>query len=135
MAEERPRGVRRRRTTPSPVPPGAGKTGAGKTGTGKTGGGRPVTGRGPRRWALLVASCVLAVVASSLVLTVATYEGRAARDRARGPVITGTPRDAVAWWASRFDSVGSLQHSVVFVEPLDTSAPPPPGLARWPAPG
>ncbi|MFI7533254.1 hypothetical protein [Streptosporangium sp. NPDC049376] len=87
------------------------------------------------RWALLAASCVLAVVMSAMVLAVATYEGRAARDRARGPVIAETARDAVAWWASRFDAVGGLQHSVVFVEPLDASAPPPPGLTRWPAPG
>ncbi|MFF4411352.1 hypothetical protein ACFYY8_02425 [Streptosporangium sp. NPDC001559] len=112
------RGVRRRRTGRSPVPSGDGESGL-------------VTGR----WALLVASCVLAVVASSMVLAVATYEGRAARDRARGPIITGTAHGAVAWWASRFDSVEGLQHSVVFVEPLDASAPPPPGLARWPAPG
>ncbi|MER7128696.1 hypothetical protein [Streptosporangium saharense] len=83
----------------------------------------------------MVASCVLAMVASSMVIAVATYEGRAARDRARGPVITETARDAVAWWASRFDSVDHVQHSVVLVEPLDSSAPPPPGLTRWPAPG
>ncbi|MBB4914221.1 hypothetical protein [Streptosporangium saharense] len=87
-----------------------------------------------RRWALMVASCVLATVASLMVIAVATYEGRAARDRARGPIVT-EPQDAIAWWSSRFDSVGHFQHSVVLVEPLGTSAPPPPGLTRWPAPG
>ncbi|MFF0573882.1 hypothetical protein [Streptosporangium saharense] len=87
-----------------------------------------------RRWALMVASCVLATVASLMVIAVATYEGRAARDRARGPIVT-EPQDAIAWWSSRFDSVGHFQHSVVLVEPLDASAPPPPGLTRWPAPG
>ncbi|MEV4092747.1 hypothetical protein [Streptosporangium saharense] len=87
-----------------------------------------------RRWALMLASCVLAMVASLMVIAVATYEGRAARDQARGPIITKA-QDAIAWWSSRFDSVGHFQHSVVLVEPLDTSAPPPPGLTRWPAPG
>ena len=97
--------------------------------------GRGAPGDRLRAAALLIASCVLAMVASAFVIAAATYDGRVSRDEARGPVVTTDRQKAVAWWAQVYDSLENLQHTVVYVEPLDASAPPPPGLARWPAPG
>ncbi|GAA0471826.1 permease [Streptomyces olivaceiscleroticus] len=96
--------------------------------------GRGAPGDRLRFWALLAAAAAVAVVALGVAASVATYDGRAARGQARGPVLSDH-RHAVALWREAFDAVGGTQHSVVYVEPLKSGATPPPGLSRWPAPG
>ncbi|MFF4045251.1 permease [Streptomyces chartreusis] len=88
-----------------------------------------------RFWALFAAAVAVAVVALGSVAAIATYDGRAARDEARGPMLTDRRQDAVALWRESFDAVGEVQHSVIYVSPLKADAPPPPGLTHWPAPG
>ncbi|MFG2531431.1 permease [Streptomyces sp. NPDC048516] len=97
--------------------------------------GRDGTGGRLGFWARYAASAAVAVVALAAVATIATYDGRAARNQARGPVITERQQDAVALWREGFDSVGKVAHSVVYLRPLKPGAQPPPGLTRWPAPG
>lgn len=98
---------------------------------------RPGPGPGERlrRWALFAAAAALALVALGTVAAVATYDGRDARNQARGPVTTSSSQDAVALWREGFDSADEVPHSVVYIHPLKSGAKPPPGLARWPAPG
>lgn len=97
--------------------------------------GRGTPGNRLRFWALCAAAAALALVAVGAFTAVATYDGRAARNQARGPVFTDRPHEAVALWREGFDAVGGVPHTVLFVEPLKPGAPPPPGLTRWPAPG
>ncbi|MBQ0986053.1 permease [Streptomyces sp. F63] len=88
-----------------------------------------------RFWALFAAAAALAVVALAAVTAAATYDGREARNQARGPLITERPQEAVALWREAFDAVGEVPHTVVYLHPLSPGAEPPPGLSRWPAPG
>ncbi|MFJ9413708.1 permease [Streptomyces sp. NPDC101227] len=88
-----------------------------------------------RFWALFVAAAAAALVALGAVAAVSTYDGRAARNQARGPVFTDRQQDAVALWREGFDTVDEVQHTVIYLQPLKPGAQPPPGLARWPAPG
>ncbi|MGW6904120.1 permease [Streptomyces sp. NPDC054940] len=97
--------------------------------------GRGSPGDRLRFWALFAAAVAVAVVALGSVAAVATYDGREARDQARGPLLTDRRQDAVTMWRESFDAVGEVQHSVIYVSPLKTDAPPPPGLSRWPGPG
>lgn len=97
--------------------------------------GRGSPGDRLRFWALFAAAAAVAVVALGSVAAIATYDGREARDRARGPILTDRRQDAVAMWREGFDAVGEVQHSVIYVSPLKSDAPPPPGLSRWPGPG
>ncbi|MFI1155600.1 permease [Streptomyces sioyaensis] len=97
--------------------------------------GRGAPGDRLRFWAVFAAAAALALAAFGAVAAAATYDGRAARNQARGPVITDRPHEAVALWREGFDAVGEVPHTVLFIEPLKPGAPPPPGLARWPAPG
>ncbi|MFJ7268012.1 permease [Streptomyces sp. NPDC099050] len=85
--------------------------------------------------ALVAASATIALVTLAMVVASATYDGRATRNQARGPVITDRQQDAVALWRETFDAVGEFQHTVIYVEPLKPGAEPPPGLTRWPDPG
>ncbi|CAL9443428.1 permease [Streptomyces sp. enrichment culture] len=96
--------------------------------------GRGAPGDRLRFWALFAAATAVALVALGVTASVATYDGRAARDQARGPVLSDH-RHAVALWREAFDAVGEVQHSVIYIEPLKPGIQPPPGLARWPAPG
>ncbi|MEW1613967.1 MULTISPECIES: permease [unclassified Streptomyces] len=88
-----------------------------------------------RFWALIAAAAAIALVALATVVAAATYDGRTARNQARGPMITDQKQDAVALWREAFDAVGEVQHTVIYVDPLMPGTPPPPGLVRWPAPG
>ncbi|WP_241911505.1 permease [Streptomyces sp. DH-12] len=97
--------------------------------------GRGTPGDRLRFGALFAAAAAVAVVALGVVAAIATYDGREARDQARGPLLTDQRQDAVALWREAFDAVGEVQHSVIYISPLKTDAPPPPGLSRWPAPG
>ncbi|AOT60996.1 hypothetical protein A4G23_03873 [Streptomyces rubrolavendulae] len=86
---------------------------------------------------LLLASLVWCLAVGACAVSYAT--GQTADDRAlaRGPRLTavhpGEPQ--TAWWKERADTVAGLQHRVVFIEPVTSRAPLPPGLDRWPAPG
>ncbi|WP_017557147.1 ABC transporter permease family protein [Nocardiopsis baichengensis] len=90
---------------------------------------------GARRAVLIAATCALTVTLVGLAVVLATFQGRDLRDAERQPIITDAPGQAVAEWAERPDSAGDWQHSVVYLDPIDPTAPPPPGLAAWPEPG
>lgn len=50
-------------------------------------------------------------------------------------MLTDGSDDAVGLWREAFDTVGEVQHTVIYLHPLKHGAQPPPGLTRWPAPG
>ncbi|GAA1911406.1 hypothetical protein GCM10009716_21770 [Streptomyces sodiiphilus] len=87
--------------------------------------------------ALLCATLALAVGFVFLVAGFATYDGRELRGSARAPHYLGEDQEdrATSLWRQSFDTVGGLQHSVVFIEPLREDAELPPGVEAWPAPG
>ncbi|MFI0368155.1 hypothetical protein ACH35V_09750 [Actinomadura sp. 1N219] len=97
--------------------------------------GRGTPGDRVRFWALLTASALLALAMTGALATMAMYEGRDHREQARAPQVTERARGAVASLRQRYDTVGDRQVTVVDLVPLGPAAPPPPGLARWPAPG
>ncbi|WEH33501.1 permease [Streptomyces sp. AM 4-1-1] len=77
----------------------------------------------------------MALTALALVTASATFDGRAQREQARGPIIAEDPTRATALWKEAYDSFGATPHGVIYIEPLTPDAAPPPGLSRWPAPG
>ena len=89
--------------------------------------GRRSSGDRLRFWAVFAAAAAVALVALGSVTAVATYDGRAARNQARGPVITDRQQDAVALWREGFDAVGEVQHTVVHLHRLKAGATPRPG--------
>ncbi|MFB7912663.1 permease [Streptomyces sp. NPDC056061] len=97
--------------------------------------GRGTPGDRLRFWSLLAAAAALAVVVLGAAAALATYDGREARNQARGPLITDRKGDAVALWREAFDTTGEIQHTVIYLYPLKPDAPLPPGLSHWPAPG
>ncbi|MEV8453805.1 permease [Streptomyces sp. NPDC052095] len=97
--------------------------------------GRTTPGTRLRMWALMAASAALALTALAMVTTSAAFDGRTQRDTARGPLLTSSAHRATALWKEAIDSFGTSPHSIIYVEPLATDAPPPPGLPRWPRPG
>lgn len=86
-------------------------------------------------WALMMASAAVALTVLAMVTTSATFDGRTQRDTARGPLLASSAHQATALWKEAIDSFGASPHSVIYVEPLATGTPPPPGLSRWPRPG
>lgn len=90
-----------------------------------------------RRFALALATALACCAIGVVVLTVAVQDAQEATAQVRAPRFTGEyPGEAaVAQWREAGDTIGGLQHTVVFVEPLTPAAPPPPGLPRWPEPG
>ncbi|MFI0355321.1 hypothetical protein [Actinomadura sp. 9N407] len=97
--------------------------------------GRGAKGDRLRAVALVTATAIVALTATMALAVMAVYSERAARDEKRGPQFVESPNEAVALWQGRYDAIGDVSHQVVFVEPLKLGAPPPPGLARWPAKG
>lgn len=88
--------------------------------------------------ALMAATVLLSLGIAAMVAAHASYEGQAERGIARNPIPQADRPDlpAVALWATSTDSLpGSGFFSVVFIAPLTSDAPLPPGLAAWPAPG
>lgn len=85
--------------------------------------------------AFLVASFGFVMAMLSVVAVLAVQDGRDAREFARGPMTVDDETGAVALWHGVRDAIGRTPHDVVFLEPLNPSAHPPPGLNRWPAPG
>lgn len=90
-----------------------------------------------RFWALGSATCLLALALGGLALAHATYDGREIRGGARAPQIISEEQrnEAVALWSWGSDDVDGRQHSVVYIEPMRSNAPLPPGLSHWPKPG
>ncbi len=89
-------------------------------------------------FALTVVGCLIASVAPS-------YDGRLLRDAARAPVYLTDGADgevdpvsserAVARWHWRTEHIDFAYVDVVVLGSYVDSAPPPPGLERWPRPG
>lgn len=82
----------------------------------------------------------LAAVAAALLLwgaeaTHSVYGAREDRIAARMPLTAAPGTPPVAWWWEQPDTWGDHGFSVVTVRSTGASAPPPPGLPRWPAPG
>ncbi|MEW2494160.1 permease [Streptomyces nodosus] len=96
---------------------------------------RTTPGTRLRFWALMAASAALALTALVLTTTSATFDGRTQRDAARGPILTSNAHQATALWKEAVDSFGTSPHSIIYIEPLASKSPPPPGLSRWPKPG
>ncbi|MGW0611206.1 permease [Streptomyces sp. NPDC002788] len=96
---------------------------------------RTTPGTRLRFWALMAASAALAMTALALFTTSATFDGRMQRDAARGPLLTSNARQATALWKEAVDSFGTSPHSIIYIEPVASKSPPPPGLSRWPRPG
>ncbi|MFC0865042.1 hypothetical protein ACFHYQ_22370 [Sphaerimonospora cavernae] len=80
-----------------------------------------------------------AIMTASLLfclMVVAVYSGWDQREAARGAEPVKNKKDpAIVLYSEGGDAVGTVPHSVIYVEPLSPSAPPPPGLPRWPRPG
>ncbi|MFJ5732460.1 hypothetical protein [Streptomyces paradoxus] len=90
-----------------------------------------------RSLALALATAFLCCAAGTVIITMAADSAEQSHAQARAPRFTGKfPGErAVAHWRESGDTVGGLQHSVIFVEPLTPGASPPPGLSAWPRPG
>ncbi|WP_406312969.1 ABC transporter permease [Streptosporangium sp. NBC_01639] len=93
---------------------------------------------GGRRGLLGAALTVIAVAVSTALLLFAVtanfaFQGRADREAWRNPV--GATGKAVAIEAVHTDYVRDQTITVVDLAALEPGAPPPPGLARFPAPG
>ncbi len=87
------------------------------------------------RFGLFAASFLVLMVSWILLATATSLEARQDRQDARAPVMTDQREGAVARWIERPDYADGKAISVIFLEPLDPSASPPPGLDRWPARG
>lgn len=90
-----------------------------------------------RQVLLAVATMLVSLSVMSIVATLAVYDGRVERSSQRAP------RDAEFYsdeevtfrFAHSFEEIDLLPLSVVYLQPIDATATPPPGLGRWPAPG
>ncbi|MEU9358032.1 hypothetical protein AB0D35_07940 [Streptomyces sp. NPDC048301] len=89
--------------------------------------------------ALTIATSVLAVTLVSAMAAWATYQERTERGAARTPVLRlhdgQTEEEAPLRLHFHLDDVDDRQVEVVFVEPVGSDAPLPPGVSRWPEPG
>ncbi|WP_084264726.1 hypothetical protein [Actinomadura macra] len=97
--------------------------------------GRAAQGGRLRFVSLFLASLVLTIGLTALVCTAAIYDGRERRDVARSPLPTRSGQATVALWAEGTDTLHGASVGIIEVVPLDPTAPPPPGLTRWPGPG
>ncbi|WP_066939795.1 hypothetical protein [Microtetraspora fusca] len=89
-----------------------------------------------RQIALISAAAVMTATLMSCLMVLAVYDGWDRRESARGAELArnnNTPAIALYKWSG--DAVGTVPHSVISIEPLSSSASPPPGLPRWPEPG
>ncbi|MFD9591259.1 hypothetical protein ACFWA9_00665 [Kitasatospora sp. NPDC059973] len=111
----------------------------GQRGGGTRRSGRPTGWAGEGAWtrfvALLCATAVLVLTGGAFVAASAAYTGREARSNARNPAIAAEGERPTALWTSHWDSYRGRQFAVVLISPLTDTAPLPPGVARWPAPG
>lgn len=94
-------------------------------------------GSSAHRLGLVIAAAAVMMTAWLYVSVDAVYAGRYERLAARTPVLAGADRadEAFARWEDRGDTLGERRFSVVYLSPLRSDAPPPPGLSRWPRVG
>ena len=88
-----------------------------------------------RRLGVVLAAAGTTLAAMTLAAAIAAHDGRQQRMVERGPVAAADGRSPAVLWRGVRDTTGAGPHDVVYVEPLDAGAAPPPGLPRWPAPG
>ncbi|CAM3450573.1 hypothetical protein [Stackebrandtia soli] len=101
---------------------------------GATAGRRSDSG-GVRFAALLSAVVVLGLGLLAMVGVHAGYSGVEDRSKAAEPT-RAEPEDAALFMSNGVDELADGQsHSVVFVSPLSSAAPVPPGVSAWPEPG
>jgi hypothetical protein len=75
------------------------------------------------------------VACAAAVVAVSVYHERSVREHARLPVAADSETEARFLWLDSHDSVGLRDVQVVYVVPLTSDAPLPPGVAEWPAEG
>ncbi|MFI0418664.1 FtsX-like permease family protein [Spongiactinospora sp. 9N601] len=77
----------------------------------------------------------MTLVVMAGVAVIATYDGWDRRELARGaePARKGDPVVARYKWAG--DSIETIPHQVVYLEPESPAVAPPPGIPRWPKRG
>ncbi|MEU2870782.1 hypothetical protein ABZ769_16505 [Streptomyces olivoreticuli] len=87
--------------------------------------------------ALLLAAALLALGFSAMASVYAAYDGIDQRSSERALQYRDAypDRKPVALAISTFDEAKDVQHSVVYLRPLQSDASLPPGVTRWPAPG
>ncbi|MEU4128318.1 hypothetical protein [Streptomyces wuyuanensis] len=86
---------------------------------------------------LALATAFLCCAVGTVVIAFAADDVQQSHSQSRAPRFTGKfPGErAIGHWRQSGDTVGELQHSVIFIAPLNKSAPPPPGLSSWPERG
>lgn len=87
-----------------------------------------------RYFALFAATTVSVLAVCGFLLAASSFDGRAERSQARWPRVAA-PESATLLWRATLASVDDRQYDVVYVEPLVSDAPLPPGLSRWPKRG
>ncbi|MFE2047694.1 hypothetical protein ACFXAS_04235 [Streptomyces sp. NPDC059459] len=87
-----------------------------------------------RYFALFAATTVSVLAVCGFLLAASSFDGRAERSQARWPQ-AAAPGSASLLWRATLANVDGRQYDVVYVEPLTSDAPLPPGLSRWPKPG
>ncbi|MFS8499615.1 MAG: hypothetical protein FWJ70_15605 [Micromonosporaceae bacterium] len=89
-----------------------------------------------RRLGLVLASAMIVISVAMLLMLGAVSAQRQSRLEAREPVPASTDgAHTVAFWLDSLDFFDVRQFLLVYVVPVDATAPPPPGLTRWPEPG
>ncbi|MBD0420208.1 ABC transporter permease [Streptomyces sp. TRM S81-3] len=105
---------------------------------GRTAGRRAEAG-GVRFVALLLATLVLSVGLASVVAVHAVYAGKEERRIARTPAVSDGPAESTGnstrWLVGSDSLAGERRFSVVYLAPHKGTAPLPPGVDHWPAPG
>ncbi|MFE0174677.1 hypothetical protein ACFWZ2_20365 [Streptomyces sp. NPDC059002] len=90
-----------------------------------------------RFWSLTLATALLGLAMSGLVLAQSSFDGRADRSTERSPrlvtVHPDEPARALLKWS--ISSHEDMPYDITYLEPLSESLKPPPGLPRWPEPG
>jgi|GEM_PF-4741454 len=89
-----------------------------------------------RAGALLLAALTLTITLLSMTVVSVLYAGKADRALARTTAVDESNEDAELLWAMTDDILeDGRQFGVIFIEPLSTDAPVPPGVTNWPGPG
>lgn len=88
-----------------------------------------------RFWALALATILLSLAASGLVLASASFDARTERSVARSPrLIAAYPHETPrALWAPTTSSIGDMAYDVVYIEPIREDAPLPPASPTGPS--
>lgn len=84
---------------------------------------------------MAVAVGVLVVASAAAVVAVSVYHERSVREHSRLPVAADSEAEARFLWLDSHEAVGNRDVQVVYVVPIASDAPLPPGVAAWPAAG